>query len=39
MVSRTKAEIRRGFADRYKKVVHKGDWLDRIREAVGRTWT
>jgi hypothetical protein len=34
LVSRTKAEIRQDHAARYKKVVHKGDWLDRIRQAL-----
>jgi hypothetical protein len=33
MVGHTKSEIRDEFADRYTKVVHKGAWLGRIREA------
>jgi hypothetical protein len=38
MVGHTKAEIRHDFADRYTKVVHKGDWLYRIREALHASW-
>lgn len=34
MVGYSKAEIREEFADCYTKVVHKGDWLYRIREAL-----
>jgi hypothetical protein len=36
MVGHTKREIRRESAGRYKKLVHKGDWLDLIREALRR---
>jgi hypothetical protein len=44
MISCTKAEIRGEFRDRYTRVIHKGDWLDRIREALGayrysRAWS
>jgi hypothetical protein len=31
MVTHTEAEIRRMYARRYNRVVHKGEWLDRIR--------
>lgn len=34
MVGHTKAELRREYGMRSTKVVHKGDWLDRIREAL-----
>jgi hypothetical protein len=34
MVNHTKAELRREYANRYTKVVHKGCWLDRIRQAL-----
>ena len=37
MVGHTKAEIRSEFENRYTKIVHKGDWLPRIREAL-RSW-
>lgn len=37
MVSHTKAEIRIQFARNYTKVVHKGDWLYRIRQALSQT--
>jgi len=33
-VSRSKQKIRQAFAGRYAKVVHKGDWLERIRRAL-----
>jgi len=39
MVGHTKGEIREHFADHYAKVVHKGTWLNRIREALrGSSW-
>jgi hypothetical protein len=34
MVYHTKAELRQEYANRYTKVVHKGAWLDRIRQAL-----
>jgi len=34
MVSHTKAEIRRQYARHYIRVVHKGDWQNRIRGAL-----
>ncbi len=34
IVRHTKAEIHDEFANCYTKVVHKGAWLDRIREAL-----
>ena len=34
MAGHTKDEIRRLFENRYTKVVHKNDWLSRIREAL-----
>ena len=38
MAGHTKDEIRRIFENRYTKVVHKGDWLSRIREAIRGSW-
>ncbi len=38
MIEHTKAEIRREFENRYTKIVHKGEWLARIREALGGAW-
>ena len=38
MVGHTKAVIRREFEKRYTKVVHKGEWLSRIREAQRGAW-
>lgn len=37
MVGQTKGEIRREFAGWYKKIVHKGDWLCLVREALRRS--
>ena len=34
MVSHTKAELRENFPHHYIKVVHKGDWLHRVRLAL-----
>ena len=34
MVFTTKAELRKRFADRYIKIVHKAGWLNRIRVAL-----
>ncbi|MCU1300680.1 MAG: putative phage protein [Candidatus Sulfotelmatobacter sp.] len=34
MIVRTKAEIRHEFADRYTKLVHRGDWFSRVRAAL-----
>jgi hypothetical protein len=38
MVSYTKGELRERFARRYEKVVHKGDWLARVRQALRGGW-
>ena len=38
MIEHTKAEIRREFENRYTKIVHKGEWLARIREALRGAW-
>ncbi|MBX5495755.1 MAG: hypothetical protein IRZ15_10515 [Bryobacteraceae bacterium] len=34
MVGHTKAELREEYEGRYTKVVHKGDWLYRVRQAL-----
>ena len=34
MISHTKAELRDGYRNDHVRVVHKGDWLDRIRQAL-----
>lgn len=34
MVSHTKAEIRHRFANFYTRIVHKGDWLSRLRATL-----
>lgn len=34
MVRHTKQHLRDNYPNRYVKVVHKGDWLDRIRDAL-----
>ncbi len=34
MVRHTKAYLRRHYDRNYTKVVHKGDWIDRIRQAL-----
>lgn len=34
LVNYTKGEIREGFSNQYHKVVHKGEWLSRIRQAL-----
>ena len=34
MISHSKAEIRQSFRNRYSKVVHKGEWLRRVRDAL-----
>ena len=34
MIHYSKAEIRQEYVNRHKKVVHKGDWLGRIRLAL-----
>ncbi len=34
MVNHTKAELRQEYANRYTRIVHKGAWLDRIRQAL-----
>jgi len=34
MISLTKAELRKEYADRCARIVHKGDWLDRIRREL-----
>jgi hypothetical protein len=34
MVNHTKAEIRHEFADSYTRIVHKGDWLSRLRVTL-----
>jgi len=34
MVSATKSELRQRFPNSYKKIVHTGNWLGRIREAL-----
>ena len=38
MAGHTKGEMRRKFENRYTKVVHKGYWLSRIREALYGSW-
>ena len=38
MAGHTKDEIRRIFENRYTKVVHKGDWLSRIRVTLRGSW-
>ena len=34
MVGHSKAYLRQEYPDSYIKVVHKGDWLDRVRYAL-----
>lgn len=34
MVRHSKQYIRRYYSKKYTKVVHKGDWLDRVRNAL-----
>lgn len=34
MVANTKGELRARFAKHYEKIVHKGEWLSRIRWAL-----
>jgi hypothetical protein len=34
MISHTKAEIRRRFADSYTRIVHRGEWLSRLRATL-----
>ena len=35
-IRHTKAELRHRFANRYTRIVHKGDWPTRIRAALRR---
>jgi hypothetical protein len=34
MAGHSKAHLRQEYPDSYIKVVHKGDWLDRVRYAL-----
>jgi hypothetical protein len=34
MVRHSKVEMRRRFAHSYERIVHKGDWLSRIRSTI-----
>ena len=34
MVGHSKAYLRQEYPNSYTKVVHKGDWLDRVRYAL-----
>jgi hypothetical protein len=38
MVGLSKQELRRRYRDSYAKIVHKGDWPDRIRQRLGRSF-
>lgn len=34
MIGYSKGDIKRKFESRHTKIVHKGEWLHRIREAI-----